>query len=140
MTKLYMLDTDTCSYIMRERPPSVLANLQDRTAKRHSIVLSAISYAELRFGAIGKKAGRGANALIDDFLTRIDDILPWDRAAADAATAIVSALGAAGKLIGPNDTLIAGHAVSKQCILVSNNTKEFGRVAGLELENWVAAA
>jgi len=70
------------------------------------------------------------------FCARLDAILPWDRAAVDATTDIKVALRQAGTPIGPNDTAIAGHAVSVEAILVTNNTREFERVPGLKLEDW----
>lgn len=135
----YMLDTDICSYIMRNRPASVLETLQERVASQHRIVISAITYAELRFGAVGKKAPPRANAVIDDFVARVDEVLPWDRTAADVATAVKKALGDKGRPIGHNDTLIAGHAIARGCVLVTNNTNEFQRIENLQLENWIAA-
>ncbi|GAB7269915.1 hypothetical protein DZS_13080 [Dickeya ananatis] len=55
MSKTYMLDTCTCSFIMREQPEAVLKRLEQAVLRRHRIVVSAITYAEMRFGAIGKK-------------------------------------------------------------------------------------
>ncbi|MXO12885.1 hypothetical protein GR684_27890, partial [Klebsiella pneumoniae] len=67
----------------------------------------------------------------------LDAILPWDRAAVDATTEIKVALRMAGTPIGPNDTAIAGHAIAAGAVLVTNNTREFERVPGLVLEDWV---
>lgn len=64
-------------------------------------------------------------------------MLPWDRAAVDATTAIKAVLVAAGTPIGPNDTAIAGHAIAAGAILVTNNTRGFERVPDLVLEDWV---
>ncbi|HIF7577325.1 TPA: VapC toxin family PIN domain ribonuclease, partial [Klebsiella pneumoniae] len=66
-----------------------------------------------------------------------DAILPWDRAAVDATTDIRVALHLAGTPIGPNDTAIAGHAIAAGAVLVTNNVREFARVPGLTLEDWV---
>ena len=134
-----MLDTDICSYIMRDWSPAVLATLEERMLQQHRIAVSAITYAELRFGAVGKKASPRANTAIDRFMEQIDAVLPWDQFAADAAAAIKKSLGDQGIPIGHNDTLIAGHAIAQRCILVTNNTKEFKRVENLQLENWVPA-
>ncbi|MFQ8195633.1 VapC toxin family PIN domain ribonuclease, partial [Klebsiella pneumoniae] len=68
---------------------------------------------------------------------RLDAILPWDRAAVDATTDIRVALHLAGTPIGPNDTAIAGHAIAAGAVLVTNNVREFARVPGLTLEDWV---
>ncbi|MFO5777293.1 VapC toxin family PIN domain ribonuclease, partial [Klebsiella pneumoniae] len=71
------------------------------------------------------------------FSARLDAILPWDGAAVDATTDIRVALRPAGTPIGPNDTAIAGHAIAAGAILVTNNVREFERVPGLVLEDWV---
>ncbi|TSH85321.1 type II toxin-antitoxin system VapC family toxin [Pantoea sp. paga] len=76
--------------------------------------------------------------LVDAFCARPDAVLSWDRAAADATTEIKAALAAAGTPIGPNDIAIAGHAIAARAILVTNNTREFERVPGLQLEEWVS--
>jgi len=131
-----MLDTNICSFIMRERPVSVLKELQARVLERNRMVISSITYAELRFGAIGKKSSPKHNAIVDEFMNRIDAVLAWDLNAVDATANIKRALSDQGMLIGNNDTMIAGHAVSAKCILVTNNTKEFKRVASLKLEDW----
>nr|WP_220496953.1 type II toxin-antitoxin system VapC family toxin [Serratia sp. OS31] len=132
-----MLDTNICSFIMREQPEAVIKRLEQAVLRNHRIVVSAITYAEMRFGAVGKKASPRHAQLVDAFCARLDAILPWDRAAADATTEIKAAMAAAGTPIGLNDTAIAGHAIATGAILVTNNTREFARVPGLTLENWV---
>ncbi|MHC0465915.1 type II toxin-antitoxin system VapC family toxin [Kosakonia cowanii] len=136
MNKTYMLDTNICSFIMREQPEAVLKRLEQTVLRNHRIVVSAITYAEMRFGAVGKKASPRHAKLVDAFCARLDAVLAWDRAAVDATTEIKVALAAAGTPIGPNDTAIAGHAIAASTILVTNNTREFARVPGLELEDW----
>lgn len=131
-----MLDTNICSFIMRQQPASLLSRLENAVLQRHRIVVSAVTYAEMRFGAVGKKASPRHAQLVDAFCSRLDDVLPWDRAAVDATTEIKAALAAAGTPIGPNDTAIAGHAIAAGAILVTNNTREFARVPGLILEDW----
>jgi len=136
VNKTYMLDTNICSFIMREQPEAVLKRLEQTVLRNHRIVVSAITYAEMRFGAVGKKASPRHAKLVDAFCARLDAVLAWDRAAVDATTEIKVALAAAGTPIGPNDTAIAGHAIAASAILVTNNTREFARVPGLELEDW----
>lgn len=133
----YMLDTNICSFIMREMPASVLQRLATASVQKHRIVISAITYAEMRYGQIGKKASARHKTMVDEFVLRLDAILPWDRHAVDAATEVKKALSEAGTPIGPNDTAIAGHAIAAGCILVTNNTREFSRVANLVYEDWV---
>lgn len=132
-----MLDTNICSFIMREQPEAVLKRLEQAVLRNHRIVVSAVTYAEMRFGTIGKKASPRHALLVDAFCARLDAILPWDRAAVDATTEFKAALTAAGTPIGPNDTAIAGHAIAASAILVTNNTREFARVPALVLEDWV---
>ncbi|RTY58200.1 PIN domain-containing protein [Pantoea sp. YU22] len=136
MSKTYMLDTNICSFIMREQPEAVLMRLEQAVLSRDRIVVSAITYAEMRFGAIGKKASPRHAQLVEAFCARLDAILPWDRNAVDATTEIKAVLTAAGNPIGPNDTAIAGHAIATSAILVTNNIKEFERVPGLTFEDW----
>ena len=137
MTKSYMLDTNICSFIMRERPISVLEKLQSCAAARHNIVISAITYSELRLGAIGKKGSPKHNQIVDEFIDRVDQILPWGREAVESSTRIKKVLSDQGTPIGNNDILIAGHAISEGCILVTNNTNEFNRVPNLNYEDWI---
>jgi tRNA(fMet)-specific endonuclease VapC len=108
MSKAYMLDTNICSFIMREQPEAVLKQLEQAVLRNHRIVVSAITYAEMRFGAIGKKASPRHTQLVDAFCVRLDAVLPWDRAAVDATTDIKIALAATGTPIGNNDAAIAG--------------------------------
>ena len=140
MTTLYMLDTNICSFIMRERPAGVLSRLQACVNAQHRIVVSAITYAEMRFGAIGRKASPKHSELVTAFVARLDGVLPWDRAAVDATASIRADLAARGTPIGANDASIAGHAIAVGAVLVTNNSREFGRVAGLSLEDWAGAA
>ena len=123
---------------MRERPISVLNRLQIHVEQRDRVVISAITYAELRFGAIGKKASPKHNMILDQFMARMDAVLAWDQNAVEAATTVKKTLSDRGTPIGNNDTLIAGHAISEKCILVTNNTKEFERVPDLTFEDWVS--
>ncbi|ERK14405.1 virulence associated protein C [Serratia fonticola AU-P3(3)] len=136
MNKTYMLDTNICSFIMREQPEAVIRRLEQAVMRNHRIVVSAITYAEMRFGTIGKKASPRHARLVEAFCSRLDAVLAWDRAAVDATTNIKATLAAAGTPIGPNDTAIAGHAIAAGAILVTNNTREFERVTDLILEDW----
>ena len=132
----YMLDTCICSFIMREVPISVLKKLQSVVSKQHRVVISAITYQEMQFGLLGKKASPKHAVLVAEFLKRIDGVLPCDKKAVDATTEVRKQLMAKGTPIGNNDTAIAGHAIATGCVLVTNNTREFSRVDGLNLEDW----
>ncbi|WP_264289854.1 type II toxin-antitoxin system VapC family toxin [Duffyella gerundensis] len=137
MNKTFMLDTNICSFIMREQPEAVIRRLVQTVLHNHRIVVSAITYAEMRFGTINKKASPRHAQMVDAFCARLDAILPWDQTAVDATMEIKAALATLGTPIGPNDTAIAGHAIAVQAILVTNNIREFEGVCGLMLEDWV---
>tara|TARA_R110002072_G_scaffold1130_10_gene9459 strand:+ start:34456 stop:34875 length:420 start_codon:yes stop_codon:yes gene_type:complete len=136
MKKRYMFDTCICSFIMREHPIDVLQKLQ-LIAQKHQIVISAITYAEMRYGAVGKRASPKHTEWIDQFISRFDAILPWDASAVDEAARIKKELSDAGVPIGVNDIAIAGHAISSGSILMTNNIREFKRVSYLIFEDWV---
>ena len=138
MTKqTYMLDTNICSFLIRKKPQYLLEKLQQTSQAGHSIVVSAITYAELMFGAVNKKASPKMAGLVSEFTERLDNIMAWDKTAVENATLIKKALESAGTTIGHNDILIAGHAVAMGVILVTDNVGEFSRVNGLNYENWV---
>ena len=134
-----MLDTNICSFIMRERPAVVLERLQAAVEGQNSIVISVVTYYEMLLGAIGRKASARHAALIESFVTRLSAILPWDHAAAEEAARIRKELGARGALIGGAGIMIAGHALTANCVLVTNNIREFSRVANLRIEDWATA-
>ena len=133
----YMLDTCICSFIMREKPESVLARLALEVKNQNRIVISAITYAEMRYGEIGKKASPKHAVLVNEFIRRLDAILPWDRHAVDATIVIKRQLTTTGSKIGENDMAIAGHAIAADCVLVTNNVGEFSRVDDLIYQDWV---
>jgi len=120
---------------MRKRPENVLNVLQSHVDKRERIVISAITYAELRFGAIGKKASPRHNVIVNEFMERVDGVLAWDRLAVEATAHIKKILSDQGNPIGNNDIMIAGHAISESCVLVTNDTREYERVSGLQIED-----
>jgi tRNA(fMet)-specific endonuclease VapC len=132
-----MLDTDICSYVIRERPVTVLETLQNKVQGGHDLCVSAITYAELLLGAERSSNVRKHQRLISAFCERLDAILPWDSAAAESFARLQAALFAAGTPIGNNDTMIAGHALSVGANVVTNNQKHFTKVKKLKIENWI---
>lgn len=137
MSTVYMLDTNICSFIMRERPPSVLERLQAAVEEQNGTVISVITYYEMLLGTVGRRASPRHAALVESFVARLSAILPWDPQAAEESTRIRQELSARGLSIGGNDTMIAGHALAADCVLVTNNMREFARVSGLRVEDWV---
>ncbi len=133
---LYILDTDTCSYIIRKHPTSVINTMEIVVGQGHEIAISAITYAELMLGA--KRSGNPAKhlALITELCERLHDIYAWDANAAEQYADLQTLLFRQGLPIGPNDTIIAAHVLSLSAILVTNNIKHFGKVPALELVNW----
>lgn len=134
-----MLDTNICSFIIRERPPSVIGRLQAVAEAGDSTVISVVTWYEMLLGTIGRRASPRHAGLVEAFVGRVSAVLPWDRSAAEEATRIRQALDSRGTPIGGNDTMIAGHARAAGCVLVTNNLREFGRVDGLVVEDWVEA-
>ena len=132
--KLYMLDTDTCSYIIRERPIGVLERV--RKLAMEQICISTVTYAELLYGVERSSSKRINRPIIDDFVRHLD-VIEWDNAAAEQYGRIRAELEAGGKPIGAMDMMIAAHAKSIKAVLVTNNQKHFARIKGLKVENWV---
>ena len=91
----------------------------------------------MRYGEIGKKASPKHAVLVNEFIRRLDAILPWDRHAVDATIVIKRQLTTTGSKIGENDMAIAGHAIAADCVLVTNNVGEFSRVDDLIYQDWV---
>lgn len=133
----YLLDTDTCSYLIRERPRSVLQMMSDRLARGATLELSSISYSELRLGAERSPQPASLHPRIDRLVVRLSSVLPWDAGCAEHFARLQGALMSQGTPIGNNDAMIAAHALVIGATLVSNNTRYFERVPGLKLENWV---
>jgi tRNA(fMet)-specific endonuclease VapC len=130
----YMLDTNIAIYIVKNRPEVVLDIFNTRSGQ---VCLSSVSLMELIYGA-EKSASPARNLrVIEGFSARLD-VLPYDDNAAIHTGQIRAELAKRGKPIGPYDQMIAGHARSKGLILVTNNMKEFKRVPGLRLDNWVS--
>lgn len=130
----YMLDTDMCSYIIRERPIQVLEHLQQHAMEQ--IHISVVSYAELLYGVELSSSKKVNRAVIAEFVLHLG-VLPWDAAAAEEYGNIRAFLKKEGQIIGAMDLMIAAHARSQKMILVSNNDRHFRRVPRLKLENWV---
>ncbi len=132
---IYMLDTDICSYIMREHANSLLRTLHDKFTDGHSICISVITYQELKLGA--ERAGTDKyHSRIAGFCERIDFIADWGAKQADSFARIHARLLDRGMPIGFADAMIAAHAISLNATLVSNNRKHFSRVEGLDFETW----
>ena len=127
-----MLGTDMFSYIVNDRHPCLRSRF---TSVVERVCVSAITYAEARYGA-RKKASSRLDSLIGMF-SEIIEIVPWTDA--EAYAYIRCELEKKGTPIGANDTLIAAAARTRNAILVTNNTAHFSRVPGLAVENWLVS-
>jgi tRNA(fMet)-specific endonuclease VapC len=132
-----MLDTNICIYLIKKKPPQVLRRFMDFAVS--DIGLSSITLSELEYG-VEKSTypGKNMEALIG-FVSPLH-IAPYDDLAASHYGKIRAHLERAGHSIGAMDLLIAAHAKSLSVPLVTNNTREFRRVEGLVVENWLLAA
>ena len=129
----YMLDTNIIIYIIKNKPEKVR-----KTFKIHygQICISAVTLMELIYGA-EKSANPERNLRDIEGLSARLDVLPYDDDAATHTGQLRAELAKAGRPIGPYDQMIAGHARSLGLILITNNIREFKRVPGLRVENWV---
>ena len=131
----YMLDTNIVSYALRERPRAVLDRLG--AVRPDQTCISAITLAELRFGAARSLARVKYDALIDTFVSRVR-VEPFTDDAALQYGDVRAALESAGRRLGDLDMLIAAHALEAGCVLVTHNGREFERVPRLAVEDWTA--
>ena len=131
MSRRFMLDTDTCSYLIRGVGERLQAKVRSHAG---SLCISAMTAAELRYGAMKK----GSTRIIESvsFLLDLLPAVPWGDSAAERYAEIRVALEAAGNPIGHMDMLIAASALAEGCTIVSHNTAHLSRVAGLTVEDW----
>jgi tRNA(fMet)-specific endonuclease VapC len=129
----YMLDTDTCSYIMKRSNDTVLKRLSKVPV--HDVCISVITKSELLYGVEVSPKRRHDEAALAEFL-RYAEVLDFSDKASSHYAKIRADLKSRGRMIGANDLLIAAHARSLGLTLVTNNTREFGRVRNLAIENW----
>jgi len=129
----YMLDTNICIYVIKRRP----AALQEKfDALADTLCISSITLGELCFGA-EKSARRVENlAVIENFVARLE-VLPFSEKAAAHYGQVRAELEKAGTPCGPHDMQIGGHARSEGLIIVTNNMREFSRMPGVRVENWL---
>ena len=130
----YLLDTNICIYIINKKPSSVINRVQ--TKRPEQIAISTITQAELEYGmAQSRNVHQNRIALLEFLFPFL--LIDFDQMAAVQYGLIRASLEARGKPIGSMDMLLAAQAKSRDLILVTNNEKEFHRIDGLKLENWV---
>ena len=130
---MFMLDTDTCVYVMNERDEALTATFAEHA---HEICISAVSHAELWFGVEHSARVDRNRCQLDDFLRDLD-VRPLGAEAGQHYGQIRESLVRRGTPIGANDLLIAAHARSMGATLVTNNMREFGRVPDLRTVSWI---
>lgn len=129
----YMLDTNICIYLMKAHPPEVLARLIQ--LDHGDVVMSIITYAELRVGLEGLGSSRAQNERALHLLTSDIPVLPFDEAAAERYG--VQRAAVRDRRRDALDRLIAAHATSLGLTLITNNEADFRDYPGLVVENWV---
>ena len=130
----YMLDTDTCIFITRKSAPVLLERIESVPLAQQCI--SVVTLAELLYG-VQLSARKKATQQVVDLFARHVEVLDWTPDAARHYAEIRADLKKKGQQLGANDMLIAAHARSIEAVIVTNNAKDFGRVKGLKLENWM---
>jgi len=133
MPARYMLDTNICIYIQRQKPKEVLTRFQK--LKPGDAVISVITWGELLYGAEKSQKRKMALQLLEEFITFVP-VLPLPENAGKTYGEIRASLESKGKLIGNNDLWIAAQAKTAGLTIVTNNEREFKRVKGLKVQNW----
>ena len=129
----YMLDTNICIYVIKHKPEKVFRKLLKTDPE--DVCISSVTYAELVHG-VEKSAAKERNRIALTLLLSNIEIMSFDTKAAEEYGKVRADLENRGEVIGPLDLMIAGHAKSLNCTLVTNNIKEFQRVKGLKTANW----
>lgn len=130
----YMLDTNICIYIIRQRPEHVLRRFKH--LRPGDVCISSVTMAELRYGVEKSQHQKKNRSALDEFVSSLE-IMPFDAEASSHYGRIRASLEKKGTPIGPLDMMIAAHAQSLSSILVTNNRKEFERILHLKIEDWV---
>ena len=131
---LYMLDTDTCAFIMRGPSENLRQKLLAAPMDKQSI--SVVTLAELLYGVRLSSKPRQNREALEAFVKYVS-VFDWTEDAARDYAEIRVHLKQKGQMIGANDLMIAAHARSAGAVLVTHNEREFRRVPGLKVENWV---
>ena len=131
-----LLDTNTCIYLIRQRPQEALRRFEQLEVGE--VGVSVITVSELRYGVEKSTRLEQNRRALEQFLLPLE-VLDFNSEATVSYGRIRASLEKRGTPIGPLDTLIAAHALSLGATLVTNNTREFERVSGLQIEDWTAS-
>ena len=129
----FMLDTNICIYIIKQKPPEVLVRFNSYVVG--DIAVSSITVAELQFGVQKSQQPERNQQALNHFLLPLT-VVDFDQTAATTYGEVRASLERQGRPIGPLDMLIAAHALNLKLTLATNNAGEFARVQGLVVENW----
>jgi len=130
----YMLDSNICIYLIKKKPYSLIEKLRRVDAK--DVCISVITLSELEYGIEKSKKKEQNRLALAEFSASLE-VLPFTPESTLAYGKIRASLEKKGRIIGALDMLIAAHALSLELTLVTNNEKEFKRVSGLQIQNWV---
>jgi len=131
---MFVLDTDICSYLMKRSHPALIERVKTFAAR--DLKVSAVTVFELEYGILRSQRREFLRRVVRAFLENVE-VLDWTAPAASEAGAVRAELAAVGSPIGAYDLLIAGHVRSLNATLVTNNSREFSRVSGLRLDDWM---
>jgi tRNA(fMet)-specific endonuclease VapC len=134
---MYVLDTNICSYLMKRSQLALIERV--KTFAPRDLKVSVITLFELEYGILRSDRPDPLRRIVRAFLENVE-LLVWTESAAREAGAVRTELAATGSPIGAYDLQIAGHVRSLGATLVTNNLREFSRVSGLQLADWVSAA
>lgn len=134
MALRYLLDTNICIYIAKQKPLSVLKKFEQ--IEVGDVGMSIITYGELLYGAHKSHHPKKTLLLLDELVSLIPP-LPMAIQVSKYYGDIRSKLEKQGKPIGNNDLWIAAHALTLELVLITNNVKEFSRVPHIKIENWI---
>jgi tRNA(fMet)-specific endonuclease VapC len=129
---IYLLDTNTASFIIKGKPPRVRERLV--SVPMEQVAISEVTEAELRFGVARRPEAIRLRHAMDEFLLRVD-ILPWESSAARAYGDLRAQLESMGTVIGNLDMMIAAHALAAHAVLVTSD-RAFRRIKQLRTEDW----
>ncbi len=130
----YILDTNICIYLIKRKPIEVFDRFQIH--RIHEVAISVVTYFELQYGIEKSKFRMKSENALRNFIKNLN-VIVLDVEASSKAASVRAYLEMKGTPIGAYDLLIAGTALARNMVLVTNNTNEFKRVPGLTLENWI---
>ena len=133
MNTRYLLDTNICIYIQRQKPEKVLARF--KRLKPGDAAISTITWGELQYGAAKSNLRKKALQVLEEFRSFVP-VLPMPEQAGNAYGIMRASLESKGKPIGNNDLWIAAHAKAAGLTIITNNEREFRRIPGLKIRNW----